>query len=106
MIVSWNFRHIVHLNRIRGYRGVNLLRGYGTASIHSPTEVIERETREKCFISVARAWFQRDGPAAAAWLDESPLDEESRDSVHEWAAERERGPAPARKKARASPRSR
>lgn len=41
VIVSWNFRHIVHLDRIRGYHGVNLLHGYGTVRIHSPREVIE-----------------------------------------------------------------
>lgn len=42
LIVSWNFRHIVHFDKIRGYNGVNLLHGYGLLSVHSPREVIER----------------------------------------------------------------
>lgn len=40
MIVSWNFRHIVHFDKIRGYHGVNLIHGYRAAPIHSPQEVI------------------------------------------------------------------
>lgn len=40
MIVSWNFRHIVHYDKIRGYHGVNLLRGYSAIPIHSPPEVV------------------------------------------------------------------
>jgi predicted nucleic acid-binding protein len=40
VIVSWNFRHIVHFERISGYQGVNLIRGYRGVSIHSPKEVI------------------------------------------------------------------
>jgi hypothetical protein len=38
-IVSWNFRHIVRLDRIRAYNEVNLLNGYGFLSIVSPREV-------------------------------------------------------------------
>jgi predicted nucleic acid-binding protein len=38
-IVSWNFRHIVTLNRIKGYNQVNLLNGYGVLTIVSPKEV-------------------------------------------------------------------
>ena len=41
MIVSWNFRHIVHYEKISGYQGVNLLQGYGAIRIFSPLEVIE-----------------------------------------------------------------
>jgi hypothetical protein len=41
MIVSWNFRHIVHYEKISGYQGVNLLEGYGAIRIYSPMEVIE-----------------------------------------------------------------
>lgn len=40
MIVSWNFKHIVHYDKIRGYHGVNLMKGYGTIPIYSPPEVI------------------------------------------------------------------
>jgi hypothetical protein len=38
-IVSWNFRHIVRLDKIRSYNEVNLLNGYGLLSIVSPREV-------------------------------------------------------------------
>ena len=38
-IVSWNFRHIVRLDRIRAYNAVNLLQGYGILTILSPREV-------------------------------------------------------------------
>ncbi len=41
MIVSWNFRHIVHFEKIHGYHGVNLIRGYRPVDIYSPKEVIE-----------------------------------------------------------------
>jgi len=41
LIVSWNFRHIVHLDRIRRYNAVNALCGYGPVEIRSPAEVIE-----------------------------------------------------------------
>lgn len=40
VIVSWNFRHIVHFDKIRQYNAVNMLRGYDTLSIHTPGEVI------------------------------------------------------------------
>ena len=42
IIVSWNFRHIVNFQKIRGYHAVNLLNGYHPISIHSPNEVIEK----------------------------------------------------------------
>lgn len=41
LIVSWNFKHIVHFQKIRGYHAVNLLEGYHAIPIHSPREVIE-----------------------------------------------------------------
>jgi len=40
VIVSWNFRHIVNLNKIRLYNGVNLKKGYSLLEIRSPREVI------------------------------------------------------------------
>lgn len=39
-IVSWNFRHIVRLEKIRAYNQVDLLHGYGVLTILSPKEVI------------------------------------------------------------------
>ena len=38
-IVSWNFRHIVRLERIRGYNRINEAHGYRPLTIVSPTEV-------------------------------------------------------------------
>jgi hypothetical protein len=38
-IVSWNFRHIVKLDKIKGYNQVNLLSGYEQLTILSPKEV-------------------------------------------------------------------
>jgi len=43
-IVSWNFRHIVNLDKIKGYNAVNLTRGYGLLVIVTPREVISRDT--------------------------------------------------------------
>ena len=42
IIVSWNFKHIVHFDKIRGYHAINLMNGYPMVAIHSPPEVIER----------------------------------------------------------------
>jgi hypothetical protein len=39
LIVSWNFRHIVHFEKIPLYNAVNTLKGYGTIGIFSPLEV-------------------------------------------------------------------
>jgi len=40
VLVSWNFRHIVNLDRIRGYNSVNLRCGYPLIEIRTPREVI------------------------------------------------------------------
>ncbi len=40
VIVSWNFKHIVHLDKIRGFNAVNLIEGYPTIEIRSPKELI------------------------------------------------------------------
>jgi hypothetical protein len=40
MVVSWNFRHIVHYEKINGYHAVNLLNGYKPIPIYSPREVV------------------------------------------------------------------
>jgi len=41
LVVSWNFKHIVHFDRIRGFNGVNTLNRYRPLEIHSPREVVE-----------------------------------------------------------------
>ena len=38
-IVSWNFRHIVRLDKMKAYNQINLLHGYGILTIISPKEV-------------------------------------------------------------------
>jgi len=38
-IVSWNFKHIVRLEKIRGYNQVNESLGYGSLAIVTPREV-------------------------------------------------------------------
>lgn len=40
VLVSWNFRHIVNLQRIRNFNGVNLKMGYPMLEIRSPREVL------------------------------------------------------------------
>jgi len=41
LMVSWNFKHIVNLNRIRLYNSVNLKLGYPMIEIRSPREVLD-----------------------------------------------------------------
>jgi len=40
VLVSWNFKHIVNVVRIRGYNAVNMKLGYQTIDIRSPKEFI------------------------------------------------------------------
>ena len=44
ILVSWNFKHIVNVFRIRGYNSVNLKLGYCQIEIRSPKDIIEYET--------------------------------------------------------------
>ena len=41
LIVSWNFTHIVHFQKIPQYNAINALHGHEQLAIHSPSEVIE-----------------------------------------------------------------
>jgi hypothetical protein len=43
VLVSWNFRHIVNLQRIHGYNSVNLRHGYPMIEIRTPREVLTDE---------------------------------------------------------------
>ncbi len=43
VIISWNFKHIVNIERIRGFNSVNIKLGYGTMEIRSPWEVVGHE---------------------------------------------------------------
>ena len=44
VIVSWNFRHIVHFEKIALYNAVNVVQGYSEIRIHTPQEVIDYES--------------------------------------------------------------
>lgn len=43
ILVSWNFKHIVNLYRIRGYNSINIRSNYHSLEIRSPKEIIEYE---------------------------------------------------------------
>jgi predicted nucleic acid-binding protein len=46
LIVSWNFQHIVHFQKIPLYNAINVLQGYQPIAIYSPREVIHYEDEE------------------------------------------------------------
>ena len=46
MLISWNFKHIVNIYRIRGYNSINLRLGHTTLEIHSPKEIVNYENEE------------------------------------------------------------
>jgi hypothetical protein len=41
ILVSWNFKHIVNVNRIRGYNAVNYKYGHRMIEIRTPREILE-----------------------------------------------------------------
>ena len=43
VLASWNFKHIVNLERIKGYNSVNLRFGYSMIEIRSPKNLIRYE---------------------------------------------------------------
>jgi hypothetical protein len=43
ILVSWNFKHIVNVYRIRGYNSINLRSNYPPLEIRSPKEILEYE---------------------------------------------------------------
>ncbi len=43
ILVSWNFKHIVNVYRIRGYNSINIRSNYQSLEIRSPKEIIEYE---------------------------------------------------------------
>ncbi len=46
VLVSWNFQHIVRLDRIRQFNSVNIELGYKQLAIYSPREVVADETND------------------------------------------------------------
>ncbi len=47
VLVSWNFKHIVNLDRIRGYNGINYQLGHNMIEIRTPKEVISYDTNDQ-----------------------------------------------------------
>jgi hypothetical protein len=43
VLVSWNFKHIVNVDRIRGYNSINMKMSYSQIDIRTPYEVIHDE---------------------------------------------------------------
>jgi len=39
ILVSWNFKHIVNVERMKGYNSVNVKHGYRHLEIHSPKDL-------------------------------------------------------------------
>jgi hypothetical protein len=46
VLASWNFKHIVNLDRIRLYNSVNLKNGYPILEIRTPREILKFEDDE------------------------------------------------------------
>jgi len=43
ILVSWNFKHIVNVKRIRGFNAINIKNGYSILEIRSPKDLIDHE---------------------------------------------------------------
>ena len=43
ILVSWNFKHIVNVYRIRGYNAINIRSNYQSLEIRSPKEILAYE---------------------------------------------------------------
>jgi len=43
ILVSWNFKHIVNVYRIRGFNSINIRSNYLSLEIRSPKEILEYE---------------------------------------------------------------
>ena len=46
VLSSWNFRHIVNLDKIRKYNSVNLKNGFSILEIRAPRDIIKFEENE------------------------------------------------------------
>ena len=44
-VVSWNFKHIVNIDRIIGYNSVNLILGYEPVEIYTPFQLLNHENQ-------------------------------------------------------------
>jgi hypothetical protein len=45
-LISWNFKHIVNVNRIMGYNSINIKNGYKQLEIRSPRDFEKYEDNE------------------------------------------------------------
>ena len=43
ILISWNFKHIVNVYRIRGYNSINIRSNYQSLEIRSPKDIMEYE---------------------------------------------------------------
>ena len=46
ILVSWNFKHIVNIQRIHGYNAINLFNGYQVLEIRNPREIFYYENSD------------------------------------------------------------
>jgi hypothetical protein len=46
VLASWNFKHIVNLDKIRLYNAVNLKNGYSMLEIRTPREILKFDDDE------------------------------------------------------------
>jgi hypothetical protein len=46
VLVSWNFKHIVNLEKIKKYNGVNMKNGYPVVEIRTPREILKLKDNE------------------------------------------------------------
>jgi predicted nucleic acid-binding protein len=46
ILLSWNFKHIVNIERIRGYNSINIKNGYNQLEIRSPRELMSYGNEE------------------------------------------------------------
>ena len=47
VLASWNFKHIVNLERIRGYNSINIREGYKMIEIRTPKEIFDYGSNNK-----------------------------------------------------------
>ncbi len=43
ILVSWNFKHIVNISKIRGYNSINYRLGHKILEIRIPREILDNE---------------------------------------------------------------
>ncbi|WP_310992967.1 PIN domain-containing protein [Aequorivita marina] len=41
LLISWNYKHIVNIQRIRGYNSINIKNGYKPLEIRSPRDLMD-----------------------------------------------------------------